>query len=79
MTVAEAIEALGGTSELAVALGVVPSAVRNWRMRNAFPKRHYLDITVLAEQRSIDIDRALFREITREITAADRIVESPRP
>jgi len=64
LTVADAIDALGGTGELAAALGVVPSAVRNWRRLNAFPKRQYLDISAVAEERAVAIDRTLFREVT---------------
>lgn len=69
LTVAKAIEALGGTGELAAALGVVPSAVRNWRRLNAIPKGQYYDISAIAEERGVALDRALFRELT----AAERL------
>lgn len=64
MTVAEAIDALGGTNDLAAALGVVPSAVRNWRRLNAFPPRLYLEIANLARRKRVSVERALFRELS---------------
>lgn len=69
MTVAELIEALGGTNVLAEALGVVPSAVRNWRRLNAIPKGQYYDISQITEAAELPLDRSLFRELT----AAERL------
>ena len=64
MTVAETIQALGGTARVASALGVVPSAVRNWRRLDAFPPRTYLALSDIAKQKRVAIDRGLFRELT---------------
>lgn len=66
MTVAETIDALGGTNALADALGVGPSAVRNWRRLNAFPPRLYLRISELASLSQIRVERPLFRELSGE-------------
>lgn len=62
-TTADAIEALGGTNAVAEALGVVPSAVRNWRRLNAFPPRHHIALSDLAEEKQVKIERVLFREV----------------
>jgi hypothetical protein len=70
MTVADAIEAMGGTNELATALGVVPSAVRNWRRLNAFPPRLHMQITNLARGCDLALDDSAFRELT----AQERVV-----
>ena len=64
MTVAAVIKALGGTNRLAAELGVVPSAVRNWRRLDAFPKRLHMDIRRIARRRRVRLDDALFRELS---------------
>ena len=70
MTAAEAIEALGGTGALATALGVVPSAVRNWRRVGVFPPRLHIAITEMAERAGVTLDRSLFQERTGSDRAA---------
>jgi Uncharacterized protein conserved in bacteria, prophage-related len=46
--VSKAIEALGGISKAAAALGITnPSVVANWRMRNSIPARYVLKIEAL--------------------------------
>ena len=62
-TTADAIESLGGTNAVAEALGVVPSAVRNWRRLNAFPPKHYLRLAAYAEAEGVALETALFREV----------------
>lgn len=58
------IAALGGDSALSQALGVVPSAARNWRRMNAFPPRLYLKIECIAVQRGVTLNTSLFRELS---------------
>lgn len=41
----EVIDALGGSSALAVVLGVGQTAVSNWRSRGAIPPEYFLTIT----------------------------------
>jgi hypothetical protein len=43
------IDALGGNGELAHELGVVPSAVSNWRRAGRFPATTYLEMSFLLE------------------------------
>jgi hypothetical protein len=38
------VEELGGTCEVAQLMGVVPSAVSNWRRAGQFPARTYLPL-----------------------------------
>lgn len=61
MTVSEMIDALGGTNVVAETLGVVPSAVRNWRAAGVFPASLYPKIAELAAARKVEVDPALFR------------------
>lgn len=62
-TCADLIRALGGTALVADTLGVVHSAVRNWRTRNAIPPRHYLALYDMAEASGVPLERNLFKEI----------------
>ena len=64
MNVSDTIEALGGISAVAESLGVGLPAVRNWRRLNAFPPRLYLTISGIAKQQDIEVDSALFRELS---------------
>jgi hypothetical protein len=56
--VAVAISNLGGATEVALALGVVPSAVRNWRRLGAFPLHFSLDLLKLARRRRVKRDES---------------------
>ena len=60
MTVADLIEALGGTNEVAQLLSVSPAGVRNWRAFGVIPPRHYKKVKAIGEERSLDIPLDLF-------------------
>lgn len=68
--VSRIIEQLGGTNALAAELGVLPSAVRNWRSAGAFPLKHHIAITRLAEKHSVVVGDSLFRALNIRNAAA---------
>src|SRR5688500_3699410 len=53
ITAATIIDALGGTSTVATALGVTPPAVSHYRANGAFPGRHWLRLAALAAERGV--------------------------
>lgn len=69
MAVKETVQALGGTGVVAARLGLTQSAVRNWSATDSFPPALYLEIAVLAEEKKVFLDKALFRPATRETRA----------
>ena len=50
-TVSDLIDALGGPSAAARELGVVPSAVTNWRRQGYIPGRNVIKVQQLAKRR----------------------------
>ncbi len=60
-----AIDALGGTASVARLLGVLPSAVSNWRKYGCFPPRLLLELRSIAVSRGVVLPDKLFRQTTR--------------
>lgn len=77
MGVGDFLDALGGTKAVAQAIGVGPSAVSNWRARDAIPPRLHLAFAELAEARAVPFDAHLFREPTSRRPAPN--VDCGRP
>jgi hypothetical protein len=54
------IEALGGTTEVAMLCDVLPQTVSNWKRRGAVPSAHYLTLTRELDKLSIPYKPAMF-------------------
>lgn len=50
-TIAQIVDALGGTGDVASACDVVPSAVTNWKDTNRVPKWHKQSMLKLAKKK----------------------------
>jgi DNA-binding transcriptional regulator YdaS (Cro superfamily) len=59
-TVDDVIKALGETQKAADLLGVVPSAVSNWKARGKFPSDKFLAITAVLKDRGKRVSPVLF-------------------
>jgi DNA-binding transcriptional regulator YdaS (Cro superfamily) len=59
-TVADLIEALGGTTATAKLCGVKPPAVSNWKKIGQLPARFFLPVMELCQSRGIEVNRELF-------------------
>jgi DNA-binding transcriptional regulator YdaS (Cro superfamily) len=53
MTASEIIDLLGGTSQLAETLGVQPSTVSNWRVRQVIPGEYWREMVAQAKRKQI--------------------------
>lgn len=60
MDASQFIDALGGTSETATLLGVVPSAVSNAKRAGKLPARWYFRLAGLAQQRGVNVPDGIF-------------------
>jgi len=54
MTAGDLIDALGGATELAEALGIKPNAVSMMRARGVIPPRHHMALWRLAQERGVN-------------------------
>lgn len=78
MTVAELIDAFGGTTSTAKLFGVNPSAVSNWKAANRFPDRLHYRIAVEMQARGLEISPELFGGLSpSDATAAARASTPP--
>jgi len=59
-TAADLITALGGDPAVAEHCDVKLSAVRNWRMWDAFPERVLFRLSRLADRKKLRVDPALY-------------------
>lgn len=59
-TVDKIIEALGGTHKAAAALGVVPSAISNWKARGRIPSAQFFAITAALRESGSEAAPGLF-------------------
>ena len=53
LTVAEVIDALGGTLAASEIFGVTPPAVSNWKAEGKFPPSRHLEIYEICQERGI--------------------------
>ena len=49
------INALGGTCEVARILGVLPSAVSNWKLRGSIPAKYARTLIKAADKKGLDM------------------------
>ena len=59
-SIADLIEAFGGTAEMAKFLDVGPSAVSNWKAANDIPPGWHLRLFLEAQRRGWSIDQNIF-------------------
>jgi hypothetical protein len=52
-TVSELIDALGGTTAVAIELDIVPSAVSNWKKAGKFPANTYIKLIAMLQDKGI--------------------------
>jgi hypothetical protein len=69
-TIANIVDELGGTSEVAAACDVVPSAVTNWKDTNRVPKWHREPVLRLAKKKGVPLTKEEI-ETPGELPAAD--------
>lgn len=65
-TVDAIVDALGGTSEVAVLTGVSLPAVSNWKTRRRIPSEKFMIVADALEQRGVKADPDLFGFDTSE-------------
>jgi DNA-binding transcriptional regulator YdaS (Cro superfamily) len=58
--VSNLVDALGGTCQLARLVGVVPSAVSNWKREGRFPARLYVQMRRKLRARGVTVDNHLW-------------------
>jgi hypothetical protein len=64
-TVNDIVKILGGTGKTADIVGVLPSAVSNWKRFKFIPSRHYFKIYRECEKRGYIIPDELFIDYSR--------------
>jgi hypothetical protein len=64
MTVGELIDALGGRMTISTELGILPSAVSNWRKFGVIPPQHGIRLQQFCRKRGVPFDETLFKPMT---------------
>ena len=64
MNISHIVDAFGGTCAMAMAFGVGPSAVSNWKRIGRFPARLHYRIAKVAKARGIDVPEEFFDQAT---------------
>ena len=70
VTASDIIDRLGGTSAVAIPLGLTPSVVHSWRGTNSIPRWRHGEILALAIVRGVALSTADFPQRDQRISRA---------